>query len=265
MARNRQNALAQVRAALEIANRETTGQEEAAIALAGAARLMAFWEIEEGEITDVGRTQANTKIRDIWFRVSNMDNAGAQRRDAVFGLVRALGASALYMAEHNDTGSGVYGFSLHIFGVESTIDFLELMLPSFILQLENCLKADTALYQSDAKASGEYTTKGLARLVSSYRRTYIVGFGHSVAERIKKFRRDAIDESTKTGTGELVLKSDHDRAEAARNEVHKNIRNVKSRQNVGNFDGLRDGKAAGSRALVGQTDLSNNNRRAIEG
>jgi hypothetical protein len=260
MARNRAAALAQIRSMLDMAaaaNTEgsPTTQEEAAVAMAGAARLMAKWQIEDGEIGNAAEGRARTTMGRMTYSVDNMDNCGAQRRSAVFQIIRILGAEGMYTPVKNRTGSGVYGFTIEIFGVESTIAFLEVLLPSFVLQLTGHLERDAKTYRTGLREQDWYTPSEINKEISGYRRAYIAGFGEIVAVKIASFRSETIDESKGTGTAELVLKSDYDRAVAARDEKHPKLRANKARQNTGNRQGRADGRTAGSQALVGQTEV----------
>jgi hypothetical protein len=272
MARNREHALKQIRAMFDMAAAaqkpdSPTTKDEAAVALANAGRLMAQWEIEADEVGTPGDARAaeRAQIGELWFAVGNMDNCGAQRRSAVNLLCSTLGATCVYHNVKNATGSGIYGFRMHIFGAANTIAFLEMLLPSFMSQLTFHLERDTRAHRTALRAEGWYETKEINQLVAVYRRTYVTAFADMVAIKISRFRTEVIDGAKGEGTTALVLKSDSDRAEEAKKAAYSKIRSNKAQFRGVSAEGLRDGRRAGAEALVGQTETTARTERAALG
>ncbi|MFZ3497163.1 DUF2786 domain-containing protein [Streptomyces sp. 5.8] len=241
----------------------TDSEHEAQVFYAHAAELMTRHQIEEHELgmDDEGH-RAGGAVTTWTYRVTNSDNAGRQRVDLVFQVVTVMGGAMFRRSVKNATRSGIYFMDCVIYAEENTLEIIKELVPLVLLQAENGMTKGSADYRQRLRDMG-LDAKTENREFQTWRRSYLMGFGVDAAKKIKTARLGVVDEVMGSGKGEIVLKSESDRA---REEMEKLVPNLKkgAKGRGINADGFLEGKKDGSRAMVGQREV-NNKRTAISG
>ncbi|MFB7906572.1 DUF2786 domain-containing protein [Kitasatospora sp. NPDC056076] len=238
---------------LDRANHTGQSKEEAEAAAALAHELMAQYQIEEADLRDAAGEQQPEDIVQHTVLIPNPGNTGRQRRAAFEQIAMAYGGVTVAWREPDDNGSTAH-YTIVAFMPASTAEFLELMWPAMVLQAEGMLA-------QDAKGEREYlsgawrTQKEINREMARFRRDWWVGWGQRTAAKIRSVRAKAFDEARGTGSGELVLLSDHERSKAARDKRFTKLRTAKGPK-IQSGAGLNAGLVAGMRTLIGQTELA---------
>ncbi|MFI1063884.1 DUF2786 domain-containing protein [Streptomyces spororaveus] len=257
-AEKRQKMLAKIEALLAKAANEATTQEEAELFAAKAAELMARYEVDSGELA--GGERGSIEIGEWVYRVTNSDNAGAQRKIAVLHIAKAMGGAMFYSAV-KPNGRDIYFHDCHVFAPETVLESLKLILTMSMNQMESLLRQ--AAIDHRTKLRGKMPEdKAFWRANNEFRRGYILGFGEGVGEKIKTMRGAVLDEAMGSGSAEIVLMSDHERADAEMRQRY-NLKSGGKTRRV-SAAGYEAGKNAGRTAVIaGQGEMGGRGRAAV--
>jgi hypothetical protein len=225
----------------QAADRSTTSDEAATFA-ARAAELIARYDLDEAVIrAEAGEDPEGVGL--LRFEVSGRGGHGRYRVQALAYIAGAYGG--LVVSEGND--SGPQDRTMLIVGTASALEALKLLLPAFVLQMEQA-------GARDARRAVAHLRQG-ARAAARRRffRSFLVGWGWSVRERIKQARGQIAEEVQGT-TGALVLVTDADRVRA---EFQRRFSDVGKARSLGplSSEGAQAGAAAGERADLGTGQL----------
>jgi hypothetical protein len=145
------------------------------------------------------------------------------------------------------TGHG-YAYAMHLFGFASDLERVELLFTSLLVQASLALSvAEIPEWDS----------------VAAYRRTWLVGFGFAVGERLRQAEQRA-QAGPDVGNGPsvaLVLADRSDRVARRVEEAYPRLRSSAPRRLMGT--GLDGGYAAGQRADLGGARLMTPERRRV--
>ncbi|MET8906216.1 DUF2786 domain-containing protein [Micromonospora sp. NPDC004551] len=130
------------------------------------------------------------------------------------------------------------GFDLHLFGFASDLERVELLFTSLLVQAAHGLAGATV-------PAGEHP--------AAFRRTWLAGFAHVVAERLRTAEAGAVAESGAPSVA-LVLADRSDRVQRRLAEVYPRLRTAPRRRLAGS--GFGPGAAAGRRADLGGTGVA---------
>lgn len=130
------------------------------------------------------------------------------------------------------------GFAMHLFGFASDLERVELLFTSLLVQAAHGL-AGTVV------PVGEHP--------AAFRRTWLAGFAHVVAERLRAAEADAVAASGAPSMA-LVLADRSGRVQRRLAEVYPRLRTAPARRLAGT--GFGPGAAAGRRADLGGTGVT---------
>lgn len=202
------------------------GTPEADIFQAKAMELMAKYQIDQAMLRGADdRTQAVAQIVELSGRYVDMQLV------LLHSLSRANWCSLVQLDKRR----------LHLFGmpghVETTLFLFRQLVASMGAQA--------------AKARPPYPVEHSGEL-RVYRRSFMRGFASEVGSRLRAAQRVNREATAGGERGELVLVSDAKKAEAAMRAQYPRLRTARSSGRVDAY-GAQAGKAAGSRADIGQS------------
>lgn len=257
---------------LRLAEDPGTTQEERDLAMQRALALAEKHQIDAAEIDPhSGRYKRGDIVTHV-FPIPTTYGLNSTRTHGVYDVLRAMGGDGY---SRQTTGRGK-AEELVAYAPEAAMDVLKALLPSLILQEAHAsaayikylkanhpgLKAMQAVI-SDMRAQKADPRDFVNHLNSEirYRRkSFCLAFFVEAAEKIRKTRKDAVQQA---GRGyAMVLVDAADRIAAMLAEVD----GLREARPGGKWDkdGWDSGTAAGRQALVGQTEV-NGGRLALEG
>ncbi|MFI2673882.1 DUF2786 domain-containing protein [Streptomyces albidoflavus] len=235
--------LAKIRAILAKAEDRAATPEEAETYFAKAAALMSKYGVERAMLAEVDPSTDKPSTRTITVKGSYL----LDRVQLLNSITNALGGQAVrWRAYDGESGKYVQRVELHAY--ESTLDRVEMLYTSLLLQVFNGMR-------QSRPAWGESTT--------AYRKSWLAGFSQSVYKRLMNAEELAAAQATNDHGGrsaELVLASREDTILAQFKAAHPRVRIAKRRLTG---SGWSEGKAAGQRADLGGTRVSSGRRQAV--
>lgn len=231
-----------------LAKAEATEFPEEAEALRNRATdLMVKHQIAEAEVRGIDpHANAKSRIEKRSYAVPNTAQRGRARVQAINELIIALGGKAVVTFA---TRSKVNNL-MTVVATVSTLDMLDILIPSVIRQMEYHTK----------KASRDYVKRLKDYYVNSqvvyaeaakFRASYTIGFGMGVAKQITESR-----EAESDSAGALVLVGDRKRVDEYYAQEYSHARKGrKSRREVVG-GALNQGYRQGQNANVGRAEVS---------
>lgn len=235
--------LNRIRALLTQAEDPAATPAEAEAFTAKATELMAKYGIDRALLAATG--QIDDKPGDRIIHVS--DPYALDKRQLLAQIGMALGCQAVLKRLGRS-------YSVHLFGYGADLERVDMLFTSLLLQAVNGMAQTPTPY-------GEST--------AAFRRTWLIGFTETVAERIKQAEaraaQAATNEQQRTGsTGPSVALVLADRSafvERAMQEAYPKL--GKGRVRTLSGSGYGDGVAAGRRADLGGTRVTGTGRRGV--
>lgn len=241
--------LAKVRALLAKAE-STPYPEEAAALTAKANELIAAYAIDLALVEEkTGRGNIESKMFFIDAPYTKQKflllSAAAQANNcrAIMGLGEK--GYRILTAEDRLDELDASGDFAWLVGYRSDVESVELLFTSLLLQAVRVMVDQGSI----TDYSGTNRTK-------SFRRSFLMGFAHTVGRRLTESTRAVVAAANETHGGSLlpVLAS---RGEAVDDEVAEIFPQVGDlRISSSNYDGEREGRSAGKRADIGSTRLA---------
>ncbi|MFD2763890.1 DUF2786 domain-containing protein [Micromonospora eburnea] len=130
------------------------------------------------------------------------------------------------------------GFAMHLFGFASDLERVELLFTSLLVQAAHGLAGASV-------PAGEHP--------AAFRRSWLAGFAHTVADRLRAAEADAVAGAGAPSTA-LVLADRSDRVQRRLAEVYPRLRTAPPRRLAGT--GFGSGVAAGRRAHLDGTSVT---------
>ncbi|GAB2329250.1 DUF2786 domain-containing protein [Streptomyces variabilis] len=236
--------LARVRSILAKAEDPAASPEEAEAYFAKAAELMAKYGIERAMLADAKPETDRPADRKI-----TVDGTYVLDRVALLAAITsALGGQSVRWRTY-DVETRKYVQVMHLYGYESTLDRVELLYTSLLLQAFNGMKYGRP-------QPGESTT--------AYRKTWLAGFRNAIYNRLLQAEHRAAEEARPETGGRSAALVLADRAAVIKRRFqadHPHVRMAPKRSLSGS--GWGAGKAAGERADLGGTRVGSGRRRAL--
>lgn len=236
--------LAKIRAILAKAEDPAATPEEAETYFAKAAALMSKYGVERAMLAEADPSTDKPSTRTIILKGSYL----LDRVQLLNNVTMALGGQTVRWRVY-DWESGKHAQNVEVHAFESTLDRIEMLFTSLLLQAFNGMK-------QGAPAWGESTT--------AYRKSWLAGFSQSVYHRLARSEEIAAAQATRELGGrsaELVLSSREDTIRAQFKAAHPKVRMAAKRRLTGS--GWSEGKAAGQRADLGDSRVTSGRRRAV--
>lgn len=233
-----ESLLSKVRALLAKAEDPAATTAEAEAFTAKATELMAKYGIEQALLADHSPDAGKPGNRILTMTAP----WGTEKARLAYFLAEAVGCKAVRLEKEDATER------VHVFGFGADLERAELLYTSLLLQM----------------------TSGLARVrppawesPRAFRRSWLLGFRTEVVARVQAVEKRAAAEATPAPgrSTELVLA---DRATLVRSALAVEYPEIRRSRSRYSGSGYGDGKAAGSRANIGQPGLAGS-RRAIGG
>ena len=209
-----------------------------------AAELMARYGIDRAMLA--AAEPGTDKITDVWL---DMDQPYARDKVTLcISLARALRCTGLYTDEKGWDEQGNYPmkvYKVHVYGYQSDLDRLQILFTSLLLQ----------------------SAHGLARSgrrKTADKRTWIAGFTVAVTDRVNAAEQNAAadrDRETPAGTSVALVLAD--RSTLVENAFRAAYPDLRYSTRTLSGSGYNDGHAAGMRADIGTTRISQ--QRALNG
>ncbi|MFE0771987.1 DUF2786 domain-containing protein [Streptomyces sp. NPDC058861] len=229
--------LARVRAILAKAEDPAASPEEAQAYFAKAAELMAKYGIERAMLAEIRPESDKLTSRTVDVKGSYvLDNA-----NLLMAIAEAIGGRSVRWRFYDRT-TGRYYQHVKIYGHESTLDRVEMLYTSLLLQAHNGMKHGRPQW-------GESTT--------AYRKSWLSGFRSVIVKRLEMAEDQAAAEAVSLPSGrsaELVLVGRAEAVLALFEREHPKIRTAPARRLTGS--GWREGAEAGKRADLGQARIA---------
>ncbi|MCW3813610.1 DUF2786 domain-containing protein [Micromonospora sp. DR5-3] len=219
--------LSKVRKLLAQAEDPACTPAEAAAFMAKATELIARYGVDRALLA--AREPATDPVGDRVVEV-----VAPYARDKA-GLLAAVADPLRCRCVRRRQGSG---FAMHLFGFASDLERVELLFTSLLVQAAHGLAGV-------AVPAGEHP--------AAFRRTWLAGFAHVVADRLRAAEAGAVADSG-TPTTALVLADRSDRVQRRLAEVYPRLRTAPPRRLAGT--GFGPGAAAGRRADLGGTGVT---------
>lgn len=226
--------LSKVRKLLAQAEDPACTPAESAAFTAKATELIARYGVDRALLA--ARDPATDPVGD---RV--IDVVAPYARDKV-GLLAAVADPLRCRCVRRRQGAG---FAMHLFGFASDLERAELLFTSLLVQAAHGL-AGTPV------PAGEHP--------AAFRRTWLAGFAHVVADRLRAAEAGAVVESGAPSVA-LVLADRSDRVQRRLAEVYPRLRTAAPRRLAGS--GFGSGAEAGRRADLGGTGVTTGATRGI--
>lgn len=228
---------------------QTTTPEEAEALTEHAERLMLKYGIDKA-ILNSRTTGTKERIERLHIPLSGIYAKAYMRMMSSIAIAYGGdGSIEVYFSQWKND------ITLTIVGFETDVAQLKTLLASLQLQAVVALNAW-------AKEGLEDWMKPMQKFKA--RRTFIQSFGQGAATRIRKSRKNAVQESESTTPGtEIVLR---DRALAIKDFMEANVgklKSVKNREKSGGYSASSAGFTAGKNANTGERQVSEG-RRALE-
>lgn len=226
--------LSKVRKLLAQAEDPSCTPAESAAFTAKATELIARYGVDRALLA--ARDPATDPVGD---RV--VDVVAPYARDKV-GLLAAVADPLRCRCVRRRQGAG---FAMHLFGFASDLERVELLFTSLLVQAAHGL-AGTPVPANEQPAA--------------FRRTWLAGFAHVVADRLRAAEAGAVVESGAPSVA-LVLADRSDRVQRRLAEVYPRLRTAAPRRLAGS--GFGSGAEAGRRADLGGTGVITGATRGI--
>lgn len=240
-----------------LAKAESTDSPEEAEALrAKAVELIGKYDVDE-RLLRVSRGEDRTAVAN---KVIKVEGEGyiKQKLSLIHGIARALGLYGVTTTSPEATEERIARIrsgqrtrrsfdSVHLFGTEGSIELVEVLYTSLLIQLESEL---AGLTFRDVPVRTAVTCKTQASALRSHRTSFAYGWVDRVETRLTEAHGRAVqeaDEEQGTST-ELVVQSETDRYKAAATAHFGKLQTRKVTVNAG---GWGAGSAAGNRADIG--------------
>lgn len=208
-----------------------------------AAELIARYGIEQA-LLNAGRAERERAI--VGDRTIHVVAPYAGEKAALLhNIAKPLGVETIRLQ-----GRRSDGLNVHLFGLPADLERVELLFTSLLLQ------ASRGLTTPHASRYGEATV--------TYRKNWMWGFITAVKERLEVAEnraRQATDATSDGPSTDLVLADREALVQRRVSEVYPKLKNLRS-VNLGGT-GYDDGQAAGRRADLGGTRITNPLRNAI--
>ena len=233
--------LAKVRKLLAKAEDPATTPEEAELYTAKAADLMAAYGIDRALLA-----LADPSVDVVGDRVVVLDRPYAAEKCSLLAAVALeLRCRAVRRTRYPD---GAKELSLHLFGHRSDLERVEILFTSLLVQAMHALVRTPVPPWEHAAA---------------FRRSWLIGFGTAVAQRLAEAERraasDAGERFESRGTSSALVLADRSaRVDRAVGEEYPDLQAARPRRLSGS--GHVDGWAAGQRADLGGTRLRSGHR-----
>ncbi len=233
-----------VRALLARAEHPETPEAEAQACAAKAAELMLRHAIDEAELR-ASRGQRPEPVVYWEHTVSGRDGHARARSTGLTAVISAYGGRCAVR------GDGTYRKDIVLLAVAtaSAHDALTLLLPSLTLQMDGAGARAAEAYMRGCPEELFRRKADHTRWRNGYLKSFLVGYGDAVAERIGAFRGVLREENESSPSGALVLARDDRRVHeefAARFPVLGKARGQRLRG-----DGFAAGRHAGRFADIG--------------
>lgn len=209
---------------------------------AKATELMLTYAIDEAMLQKAGKATSETIIaKDIVIA-----GYAKAKMNLLANIADAMGAKTVYVA--NTKRSGWSTVHVTVIGWESDVASIEVLFSSLIMQVSTNMEREA---KRNAHVHGR-----------AFKQAFILGFSDEVYRRLLIQRKDAIKtaEDSTPGAALAVI----DRSKAVDNDYAR--RYPRTRRGTGakasSGTGMAQGREAGSRANLGQTQV-NGGRRAI--
>jgi hypothetical protein len=250
-----------VRALLARAEHPETPDAEAQACAAKAAELMMRHAIDEAALR-ARRGERPEPVAYWEHTVNGRDGLARARSSGLTAIVRAYGGECALR------GDGTYRQDITLLTVTTAParDALTLLLPSLTLQMDGAGGRAADAVMADVPEWWFRRKSDRTRWRNGYLRSFLVGYGHTVAERIEAARGRLREEDPapvdSAASTALVLARDEERVRTeftARFPVLGRARGQRLRS-----DGFTDGRDAGRYADLGSGHLDGD-RRALGG
>lgn len=238
-----QDKIETVRKLLAKAGASGTTEAEREAFTAKATELMIKYGIEDAMLANAERAAAE-KIIDKHVIVTG--TFAPELMHMCVLAMKALGLTPYYVKTRSS------GIHVHIVGFESDVTRGEMLATSLILQ------APVAMRQWWSSFKNTQLNSPTATESYKMRRSFLVGFGRAVADRLTLQRMQVVTEAVSENPGtDLVLVK---REEQVTEWVSENIPGLRPTRGRGRSywqDGMIGGKAAGATANLGGTGVAN--------
>lgn len=195
-----------IRGLMKMADSEsaTEGERENATRMMG--KLLARHQIDLALLREQKTGKASGPVKIVRFNIA-VDNrfglGGVRCRALHRAVVVSLGGYSTF--RHSSQQSSRTQASMEIFLPEDVVDFAKMLFASLALQVEGSMKVAAARHLFDIRHNRWVTKAEEARLISQFRKGYLLAWGSTVGERLAQGRQEAREEAEKYTGKELAV------------------------------------------------------------
>lgn len=231
-------------------------------AAALAAQLMTEHQINESEIS-LGSSATRKPIESWTYTVHNRNSAGLMRKNAVGWIGQGFGAVAVTSSVRT-TGGNIKAAHVTFYGTSDVLDTVKIVIPALVLSAESRVQSEAAEKRAEWRQNPHYSKRDVVRESDQFIKGWWHGYGTSVYHKLAGVRQRTAEEYTGEGSASLVLQSEADRIMDHINRTLGKTKKGARARTAYSAESLAMGAQAGREALVGQHEVSEENRPAIQ-
>ncbi len=235
---------------MKLADNEAATEEERDAATRMIAKLITRHQIDLALIREkeTGKASGPVKIVRFNLSVSNRFNLGGIRARALHrAVIQPLGGYSTY---RHYSGSTKIDTTIEAYLPEDVVDFAKMLIASLVMQFETSMKVAGVQHQRELNDDWRLTKNDITRLMSLFRKGYLLSWGSAVGSRVAEGRKEARDEAVRYTGKELAVLDTSDLAKRASDEWNKaegsRVRTARTVRvsDTGRTAGRRDGMRA---------------------
>lgn len=254
-----------IRGLMKLADDPRTPSEERDNATQAISKLIARYQIDlEILRTQTGGAKQAVKIVQFNIDLSNRYGMGNIRASAIGrSVIYPLGGQIVWW--HKTTDSAKDTTMAKIFLPEELVGFAKMLIASFTLQFETSMKVASVQHKRELDSNWRVTANNIPRMLSDFRKSYLLSWGEAVGYRVLRGRRQAEQEATQALGKEIALLDASALTSNAKDEWNKErgsktrTRNYAIVSETGESAGRKDGR----RAQLGINEVGGDRARSL--
>ena len=255
--RKRYDLEQKLRGLMKLANDERATEGERENATRMISKLITRHQIDLALLREQESGKANGPVKIVKFHMSvdNKFGLGGVRCQAFHrAVIHPLGGYSTF--RHHSSQSTKVQASMTIYMPEDLVDFTKMLIASLMLQVETSMKVATTQHVRELRY--QWVSKNEeTRLVSQFRKGYLLAWGDAVGRRVAEGRKEARDEAQRFTGKELAVLDTAALARKTAEDLHKaNGSKIRTARTViTSADGYTAGRKDGRTAQLGINEV----------
>lgn len=255
--RKRYDLEQKLRGLMKLANDERASDGERDNATRMISKLITRHQIDLALIREA-KDGATGPVEIVRFEVlvSNKLGLGGVRCQALHrAVISPLGGHSVFF--HSSAQSASTEARLEIYLAKDVVDFAKMLLASLTLQVETSMKVAAVRHKRELDWDWRLTKSDVTKLVSRFRKGYLLAWGSTVGSRVAEGRAEAREEAQRFTGKELAVLDTKELAKKASEDWNRanGFRITKSRPVLVSETGRTAGRRDGLRARLGTNEV----------